>query len=215
MSAILVTYFMFGSISILALVFGISITTISVDYMFHYYFHGDFSGKKFIVQKRVLFGFITTFGVFFIFSFIDIALFSQLAIFSAVSLSVAYFLFSAVFVYLDIAPRILKSKVEKIRGFKPLYVVIISMLMLLFAYQNLEFDNNLKNLDYQNHKLINISKQFNEGLANNNYQKLLINAKTKEELLQRYEKLLVKHPSMLGIGKFVYSDKKCNLKVKS
>lgn len=214
LSAILVTYFMFGSISILALVFGISITTISVDYMFHYYFHGDFSAKKFIVQKRVLFGFITTFGVFFIFSFIDIALFSQLAIFSAVSLSVAYFLFSAVFIYLDIAPCILKSKVEKIRGFKPLYVVIISMLMLLFAYQNLEFDNNLKNLDYQNSKLINISKQFNESLANKNYQKLLINAKSKEELLQRYEKLLIKHPSMLGIGKFVYSDKKCNLKVK-
>ena len=212
LSAILLTSFMFDSISILALVFGISITTISVDYMFHYYFHDNFVKKKFINNKRVLFGFITTFGVFIIFSFIDIALFSQLAVFSAVSLSVAYVLFSYLYGYLDIKPATIKKSGQARRGFKPLHVVIISLLMLGYAYENLEFDNNLKNLDYQNQKLINLSKKFNEGLENINYQKVLINAKSKEELLQRYEKLLNKHPSMLGIGKFVYSDKKCNSK---
>jgi len=212
LSAILVTFFMFESISILALVFGVSITTISVDYMFHYYFHGDFSTKKFIVQKRVLFGFITTFSVFVIFSFINIELFSQLAVFSAVSLSVAYLLFSSLFAYLNISPVILKQKTIKTKGFKPLHVVIVSLLMLGYVYQNLEFDNNLKNLDYQNKRLINLSKKFNEGLANINYQKVLISAKSKEELLERYEELLKKHPSMLGVGKFVYSNKKCNSK---
>ena len=212
-SAILVTFVMFESISILALVFGISITTISVDYMFHYYFHKNFSAKKFIVQKRVLFGFITTLGVFVIFSFIDITLFSQLAVFSAVSLSVAYLLFSAVFVHLDITPPKFKTLTTQTKGFKPLHVVVVSLLMLGFSYQNLEFDSNLKNLDYQNKKLINISKKFNEGLPNNNYHMVIISASSKEKLLQRYEKLQEKHPSMLGIGKFVYSDKKCKIKL--
>ena len=214
LSSILVTFIMFGSISILALVFGISITTISIDYMFHYYFHGDFSSKKFIVKKRVLFGFMTTFGVFVIFSFIDIRLFSQLAVFSAVSLSVAYLLFSFVFIHLGIVPPKLKRKVQKTLQFKPLHVVLLSLLMLGYVYQNLEFDSNLKNLDYQNKKLINLSKKFNEGLSCNNYQKVIINETTKERLLQRYEELLEKHPTMLGIGKFVYSDKKCNERVK-
>jgi predicted exporter len=204
---------MYESISILALVFGISITTISIDYMFHYYFHGDFSDKKFIVKKRVLFGFITTFGVFVIFSFIDITLFSQLAVFSAVSLSMAYLLFSFVFIHLGIAPPRLKKKAQKTLQFKPLHVVLLSLLMLGYVYQNLEFDSNLKNLDYQNKKLINLSKKFNEGLPNNHYQKIIINETTKERLLQRYEELLKKHPIMLGIGKFVYSDKKCNERV--
>ena len=212
-SAILLTFVMFESISMLALVFGISITTISVDYMFHYYFHKNFSAKKFILQKRVLFGFVTTFGVFIIFSFIDIALFSQLAVFSAVSLSVAYLLFSAVFVYLDITPPKLRVATTQTKGFKPLHVVVLSLLMLGYVYQNLEFDGNLKNLDYQNKKLINLSKKFNDGLPNNLYQKVIISALNKEKLLQRYEELQEKHPSMLGIGKFVYSDKKCKTKL--
>lgn len=211
--AILLTFAMYESISILALVFGISITTISIDYMFHYYFHGDFSDKKFIVKKRVLFGFITTFGVFVIFSFIDITLFSQLAVFSAVSLSVAYLLFSFVFIHLGISPPKLKRKAQKTLEFKPLHVVLLSLIMLGYVYQNLEFDSNLKNLDYQNKKLINLSKKFNEGLPNNYYQKVIINETTKERLLQRYEELLKMHPTMLGIGKFVYSDKKCNERV--
>lgn len=214
LSAILVTFYLFGSINILALVFGVSITTISIDYMFHYYFHGDFSSQKFIMKKRVFFGFLTTFGVFLIFSFVDITLFSQLAVFSAISLSVAYLLFSWLFIYLDISLPNVKTKVKKIKSFKPLHVALISLLMLGYAYKNLEFDNNLKNLDYQNKKLMNISKKFNTGLSNKSYKKVLINAKTQELLLQQYEELLKKHPTMLGVGKFVYSDKKCKLKRK-
>lgn len=213
LSAILVTFYLFDSISILALVFGISMTTISIDYMFHNYFHRDFSTKKFIFRKPVFFGFITTFGIFIIFSFIDIELFSQLAVFSAISLSVAYLLFSSLFAYLGISSPNIKNKTETKKALKPLHVVIVSLLMLLFAYQNLEFDSNLKNLDYQNTKLINLSKKFNDGLENINHQKVIINAKNKEMLLQRYEKLLQNHPAMLGIGTFVYSDKKCNERV--
>jgi len=212
-SAILLTSLIFKTISILALVFGISITTISIDYMFHYYFHGDFSRKKFILQKRVFFGFLTTVGVFIIFSFINIDLFAQLAIFSVISLSVAYALFTWVFVYLRIsAPSIKKSK-RKLKSFNPLHVVILSLVLFGFAYHNLHFDNNLKNLDYQNDKLLKLSKKFNSNSKKGKYKSIIIEAKTKELLLEKYEKILQIYPSMLGIGKFVFSDKKCKQKL--
>ncbi len=213
LSAILLTSLVFKSISILALVFGISITTISIDYMFHYYFHGDFNRKKFILQKRVFFGFLTTVGVFIIFSFINIKLFAQLAIFSVISLSVAYALFTWVFTYLEISPPIIKKNKRKLKNFNPLHVVIISLLLLGFSYRNLHFDNNLKNLDYQNEKLLNISKKFNSNSKRDKYKSIIIKAKTKELLLEKYEKILHLYPSMLGIGKFVFSDKRCQQKL--
>jgi len=209
LSAVLVTWLVFDSISILSLVFGISITTISIDYMFHYYFHQNFSLSKPIFEKKVFFGFLTTFGVFAIFAFIDVELFSQLAIFSLISLGVAYMLFSWVFVYLDITPPKLKQKITKTRGLKPLHIVLISSILLVYVYNNLSFDSNLKNLDYQNKKLINITKKFNEGLDKKSFQILLLNAPTKQKLLERYEELLSLYPQMLGIGKFVLSEKKC------
>ncbi len=213
LSAILLTSLIFDSISILALVFGISITTISIDYMFHYYFHGDFGRKKFILQKRVFFGFLTTVGVFIIFSFININLFAQLAIFSVVSLSVAYALFTWVFVHLDISAPVIKKSKRKLKNSNPLHVVILSLVLLGFAYHNLHFDNNLKNLDYQNDKLLKLSKKFNSNSIKGKYKSIIIKAKTKELLLEKYEKILQIYPSMLGIGKFVFSDKKCKQKL--
>jgi len=214
LSAILVTFFVFKSISILAVVFGISVTAISIDYMFHYYFHGDFTKKRLLLNKRVFYGFVTTIGVFVIFSFISIELFAQLAIFSVVSLSVAYSIFSWVFFYLDIPLPKVKQISKKDSGFKPLHVVIVSLVLLGFAYENLEFDNNLKNLDYQNTKLTQISKRFQESLGNDKYKGVIIKANSKEVLLQKYEKISKNYPDMLGIGKFVFSKSKCEQKQK-
>ncbi|MCW9025999.1 MAG: hypothetical protein OQJ77_01670 [Thiovulaceae bacterium] len=211
--AILVSTFVFEEINILALVFGISITTISVDYMFHYYFHDNFQTKGFIREKRVFFGFLTTFGVFLIFSFININLFAQLSLFSAISLATAYILFSFTFGYLDIKSQSSNEKDLKVKSFNPLYITFASLLMLAYSATNLEFDSNLKNLDYQNKKLKNISQKFSDSLDANKYQRIIISADSKEKLLQHYENILQNHPSMLGIGKFLYSDKKCQEKL--
>lgn len=213
LAAILLSSLLFDEINILALVFGISITTISIDYMFHYYFHNEFIKRKFIIQKSVIYGFLTTFGVFIIFSFIDIELFSQLAIFSAISLFISFFLFSWLYIYLDIPPVNIKGENKKTKSLNPLYIFLISSLMLIYVYNNLSFDNNLRNLDYQNEKLIKISEKFKEGFYNNKYQSLLISAKDKETLLQRYEKSALLYPGILGIGKYLYSLTKCNNKL--
>jgi len=209
LGAIMACGFFLQSINIMVLAFGISITTVSIDYMFHYYFHGDFSTKGFIKQKRVFVGFITTFGVFVIFSFIDIELFYQLSLFSAVSLFIAYMLFSFVFGYLEIQKPVIKELNLKTKSFNPLFVVIVSVFLLIYSYNHLRFDNNLRNLDYKNEKLLRLSKLFNESLIQHSYQNIILSAKTKELLLQKYEKLQKLYPGMLGIGKFVLSQQEC------
>lgn len=213
LSAILISSLLFETINIMVLAFGISITTISIDYMFHYYFHGDFTKRGFIKQKRVFFGFITTFGVFVIFSFIDIQLFYELSFFSAISLLSAYMLFSWVFSYLDIKRSILKEQGVEIKSFNPLFVVSVSLVLFGYSYQNLEFDDNLRNLDYNNLKLLELSKQFREGLEQSRYQNILLKAKSRELLLQKQEKLQEVHPKILGVGKFIFSDVKCREKL--
>ena len=215
LSAILLSSLFFSKINILVLAFGISITTISIDYMFHYYFHGDFSSKKFIKQKRVFFGFITTFGVFVIFSFIDVKLFRELAFFSAVSLLSAYLLFSWAFSYLDIQPPFIEQSQITVKSFNPLYIILLSLLLLAYSYVNLKFDDNLRNLDYKNERLLSLSKRFREGLEQNRYQAVLISAQSKELLLQNYELLKEKHPDILGIGKLVLSNKRCEKKLQT
>jgi len=213
LSAIILTSFIFDSINILAIVFGVSVTSISIDYMFHYYFHGYFSKSRYSFQKRVFFGFFTTVGVFIIFGFINIDLFKQLAIFSVISLSMAYVLFSFTFIYLDIKKPVIVKQEEAIRRFNPLHVALISLALLAYAFFHLSFDNNLKNLDYHNTKLLNLSKLFNRGLQNNNYQAVIIEAKSRDKLLEKYEKIEASNPAMLGIGKFVLSKKRCEKRV--
>ena len=214
LSAILLSALFFSEINILVLAFGISITTISIDYMFHYYFHGDFSSKKFIKQKSVFFGFLTTFGVFVIFSFIELKLFRELAFFSMVSLLSAYIIFSWTFSHLNIKTPYIKQTQTNSKHFNPIYILTISFLLLAYSYTHLKFDDNLKNLDYKNEKLLNLSKEFNDEFGSNKYQTILLKAKTKELLLQKYEKLKQKYPAMLGIGNFVFSEQKCKQKLK-
>ena len=209
LSAILVSSLFFESINVMILAFGVSITTVSIDYMFHYYFHGNFSKKGFIRQKKVFFGFITTFGVFVIFSFIDVKLFNQLAFFSAVSLLSAFLIFSWAFGYLEIEKPVLNLQNIKFKSFNPLYIVLISFVLFGYSYKNLKFDNNLRNLDYKNEKLLALSEKFREGLAQSSYQNVIISADTEELLLQKYEKLQKLYPDMLGVGKFIFSKKKC------
>ena len=213
LSAIILSYLVFGDINILALVFGVSVTTISIDYMFHYYFHNTFRTKKFIFVKRVFFGFVTTLIVFIIFTFIDIELFSELAFFSGVSLTVAYTLFSWVFIYLDIpSPKLQEKNIES-KNFNPTYILVASIIMLIYSYENLHFDTNMRNLDYNNVKLLKLSQKFSNGLQRDKYQSVMLSAKSEESLLQAYENQLKIYHSMLGVGRFVLSKRLCQEKL--
>jgi len=104
--AIIVTTSLYANVSIFVIVFGVSISTISIDYLFHHYIHGYYSAQRGF-NREVLFGFITTLGAFIIISFTDFTLIKQISIFSILSLSVAYVHFA--FLYPIIGFREQKS----------------------------------------------------------------------------------------------------------
>jgi hypothetical protein len=69
-------------------------------------------------------------------------------------------------------------------------------------------------LDYKNEPLAKLSKMFNKSFAQSSYNNIIIKATSKEKLLQKYENLLEKYPQLIGIGNFVFSQKKCSQKLK-
>jgi predicted RND superfamily exporter protein len=219
LSAILFSAWAFGEVNLLILAFGISLSSISVDYLFHYYFHGSFLQKKPIWEKKVFFGFLTSFGVFVIFTFIEIKLFYQLAFFAAVSLLCSYLIFTFIFPYLsfDVPDNEKKQRHASLAKRKPLRIVVLfifSILLLAYSSQTLEFDDDLRNLDYKNVSLLKLSKTFREGLMQSNYQTLLLSASSKEALLEHVESLTLIYPQMLSIGKWLKSQKACQKRVK-
>ncbi|MCI0501576.1 MAG: hypothetical protein L0Y61_07495, partial [Epsilonproteobacteria bacterium] len=71
----------YDEVSVFVFVFGLSISTVAIDYMFHHYLHGYYANKK-PYNREVLFGFLTTFAAFFILSFTSFLLIQQIALFS-------------------------------------------------------------------------------------------------------------------------------------
>ncbi len=100
--ATLILTFIYEEISIFVLVFGLSISTIAIDYMFHHYFHKNYE-KKSAFNKEVFLGFFTTFTAFFILSFCNFLLIEQITRFAMVSLLCSYIIFA--FVYPKISFR--------------------------------------------------------------------------------------------------------------
>ena len=91
--ALLVCSFIFPEISIFVLVFGISISTVAIDYMFHHYVHKEYEGE-FKFNKDVFLGMLTTITAFFILSFISFNLIKQLSIFTFFTLLFSYIQFA-------------------------------------------------------------------------------------------------------------------------
>ncbi|MCD6173257.1 MAG: hypothetical protein J7J96_05605, partial [Sulfurimonas sp.] len=151
--AILGTLAVFDNFHAISLGFGISITAVSIDYLFHYYFHNFYSSKK-RVDKNVLYGFLTTLSAFAIFSFIPVTLISQISFFTLLSLSFAYIVFTFVFKHLDLKEYEQGSLTVKSYSTIPSYMfLIVSLLLLSYSFLNIKLDNNIRNLDYQNTKL--------------------------------------------------------------
>ncbi len=154
MMALIVLTQLYDEVSIFVVVFGISISSIAIDYMFHHYMHGYYHQKK-SYNKEVLFGFITTISAFFILSFTSFLLIKQIAIFSLVSLLISYIHFAFIYPYigfrLEVLPK--EKKWKNLQFIKPKVLVFFSLLTILISSFWIEFDFNLKNLDVDNTKL--------------------------------------------------------------
>jgi predicted exporter len=212
--ATLVSTLTFSNFNVLSLAFGMSITAVSIDYLLHYYFHNFYQENK-RIDKNVLYGFLTTTVAFGIFSFIPIPIISQISFFAVASLSFAYVLFTFVFPKLQIKEY--KQNVVGENGSKKLSAsifFILSILMLGFSAYNLKLDNNIRNLDYQNTKLVKIEEFFKSSIKTN-LKPLIIKASSKNELLNNLHMLHKKLPNSFSFASFIQDAKSCEKKKKA
>ncbi len=164
------------------------------------------------VDKNVLYGFLTTTIAFGIFSFIPIAIISQISFFAVLSLSFAYLLFTFVFPKLHIAEY--KKSVIVLNTSKKLSApifFILSILLLCFSVYNLSLDNNIRNLDYQNTKLLN-TEEFFKSTIKTNLKPVIVQAKSKEELIDNLHLLNEKLQNSFSFATFVQNKKSCQKK---
>jgi predicted exporter len=193
---------------VLSLAFGTSLTAVSIDYFFHYYFHNFYqSGKTF--DKSVFFGYLTTISAFGIFAFIDLPMLSQISIFALLSLSFAYILFTFVFPYLDIAPYEYKGEQRYFSLRVPAYLItIFSLGVLLYSMDVMHFNDNIATLDYQNKKLQKAQALFSSAQGEKLYP-ILVEAPTTEMLIARLHTIKKHTKRSLSLANFVPENQFC------
>lgn len=209
----LISMMLFRDFNVLSLAFGMSITSVGIDYVLHYHFHNFYSTNK-KIDKNVLYGFLTTITAFGIFSFIPIPLIAQISFFAVLSLSFVYLVFTFVFPYLRVPPYH-AALADQTHGSKkvPSYIFMVASIVLLaYSALHLRVDTNIRDLDYNNTKLQNIEQLF-KTQNTNHYKPVLLQALTQEKLLQELHALQKKAPQSYSLGMFVLDEKTCAKKV--
>ena len=193
--SILIITNIFNEVSIFVLVFGLSISTVAIDYMFHHYMHGHYLEKK-PFNKEVFYGFLTTIIAFIAISFISFSLITQIAIFTIISLTISYLHFS--FLYPKIGFTLKKNKKTNNFKFKinKLYILFFCIVTIIYSLSNISFDTNLRNLDYQNKNLDNLNSYFQKKLKQENKVALLIESTSTNDLIKKYKRVKQTLPSL-------------------
>lgn len=203
---------LFDELSIFTLAFGSAISSISVDYLFHNYFHRQYTKKG--INKTILIAFATTALGFFLLQFVEFPLISQLSIFALISLSFSYFQFTFIYPYFKFSPQQKRLKLHFLFNIKTILpinaVFIFSLLAIIYASMTIKFDYNLKNLDYDN----KILKEKQSIVLDNIPKKttILIEATTVDNLIEKADTLQELIPSANSIAKLGLSQKKFELK---
>ena len=191
--------FLFKEVSIFTLAFGSGIAMMAVDYFFHYYFHGYYTAAL-KERKKVFYAFLTTVSGFGILLFADFPLIEQLALFGIVALSFSYFLFSFLFSSWRFEPKPNRIKLKAIsKGMiDPKVVFVISLLLLAFGTSQLEFNGDLRQLDYQNSKLLALQDEMKSSASQE--KAVLVFAPTIDSLLVKMETLAKEAPSFRSLA---------------
>ena len=182
----------FKELSIFVLVFGLSISTIAVDYMFHHYFHKNYSEKKGF-NKEVFLGFFTTFATFFILSFNDFTLIVQISYFSMLSLLYSYLVFSFIFPKIGFAFKEVKGFSFK-TSFQSSFIdyryfLLFSIVVITLLANQLSFNFDIKALDYDNQKLKQEEQFFKNNLFLEEKTTVLNKAQNIDTLIKQNEEI--------------------------
>lgn len=198
----------FGALS---LAFGVSLSAVSIDYLFHYYFHNFYHQKKFF-DKNVFFGFVTTMSAFFIFSFIPITLIAQISIFAVYSLSFAYIMFTFAFKFIGIKQfEQVQIKYQDYPKVPAIVITVISIILLIYASMHMKYNENIKTLDYQNIKLQKIQHLF-ESVNTTKLSPVIVEASSKDALLADLHKIKNATKKSFSLANFVLDQQSCQQK---
>ncbi|NOR55541.1 MAG: hypothetical protein GQ531_04980, partial [Sulfurovum sp.] len=187
----------YDEVSIFVFVFGVSISSIAIDYMFHHYLHGHYAEKK-TFNKEVFYGFFTTTLAFFILSFSSFILIKQIALFSIFSLIFSYLIFA--FLYPKIQFKTFHSRVnifhKNIESLNAKVLLFVSLSLILFSLFFIRFDFNVKNLDYDNHSLKQSEAFFNAQMKSPKRVAFAIKAESIDTLITQAQTLQTALPSV-------------------
>ena len=204
--ALAISTAIFDELSIFALAFGSAISSISVDYLFHNYFHKQYLKNG--VNKSIFIAFFTTALGFIFLEFVSFPLISQLSVFALISLSFSYFQFTFIYPYFGFAPKPKRLDLSWLYTIRPFLssnmIFVVSLLIIVYSGFHIEFDYNLKNLDYDNQSL----KAKQQIIQNNMPQKstILLEAKDIDKLIAKASKLQKEVSSFSSIAQIALSN---------
>ncbi len=192
--------FIFKEVSVFTMAFGSGIAMMAVDYFFHYYFHGYYSAKV-KSRKKVFYAFLTTVSGFGILYFADFPLIRQLALFGIAALAFSYFQFSFLFASWQFAPKERRIRLRALStGFlDPKIVFGIALLLLGFAFSELRFSGDLRQLDYQNDKLLSLQEKISAGGPDE--RAVLVYGDSLDELLLKMEGIEKENASFRSLAR--------------
>jgi predicted exporter len=191
----------FTELSIFTLAFGAAISSISVDYLFHNYFHLQYLKKG--INKTIFIAFFTTALGFMLLQFVSFPLISQLSIFALISLSFSYFQFTFIYPLFKLTPKEKRVNIGFLSRAKPILPInilfVLSILIIAYAGSTLKFDYDLKNLDYDNQAL----KAKQAIIQDHMPQKttLLLEAKSLDALVALAHSIQKEIPSLNALSK--------------
>jgi hypothetical protein len=177
------------------MVFGISISTVAIDYMFHHYMHDYYEEKKGF-NKDVFLGMFTTVGAFVILSFVSFDLIKQFCYFSIISLLFSYFQFAFLYPKIKFSHKNTTTKYYKLYSkVRPMYVISFAIILLIFSIDRFHFDLNLKNLDVNNKQLNQTEEYFSNNLNIQKNMPVLLKAKSIDKLIENARILKKEYPN--------------------
>jgi len=192
--SLLICSIFFDELSIFVIVFGISISTVAIDYMFHHYMHDYYENKKGF-NKDVFLGMITTVGAFVILSFVSFDLIKQFCYFSIICLLFSYFQFAFLYPKIKFSQKNIHTKYYKLYSkIRPVYVIFFAIIILILSIDKFHFDLNLKNLDVNNAQLKKTEEYFKNNLNVQKNMPVLLKAKSIDKLIENARILKKEYP---------------------
>ncbi|MDQ2076967.1 MMPL family transporter [Marinimicrobium sp. ABcell2] len=206
-----VTYWVFGSVHVIALVFGASLTGVAIDYTLHFFARRQFQGSAWQPSEGLAhllapltLGLITSVAGYLSFTLAGFPGFSQIAVFSAAGLIVAYATVMGVF------PRLLTRSPKRplsptlVRGLEhwrsrhwriatvrhPGWLVLVAAIFLAMGLSQWRINDDIRTMQVPDPSLQAMESQFREALGERTaLQYLLVDAASRQRLLERLERV--------------------------